>query len=1175
MFKKILKFILYTLLYAVIAVALIALFLFLIFPGDLNKSLIATGFIFAVVISVVLLRKLYIRLKARAQVRRLVQEEKPEDIDELGMSSSELIKDLKKGWKTAIKGIKKSNLKLEGDAVYVLPWYMVIGKPRSGKSTALKNAKLLMPDIDLPKQEDGSTLNLDWWLYEQAIVLDTAGRYAVPDNSKRDKKEWSALLGMLSRHKQKEPINGVVLVIAADRLLNNTEDQLMEEGRQVRASINELMEQLEVKVPVYLMITKCDLIEGFDVWSEHLPTESKNQAMGYLHEGSSINLDSVIDNVLSKVLDRVKELRLIMIERSELKGNELLILPNKIEKIREGLHHFIGSALKENPYQDTPNFRGLFFSSSQKVEDKSGKLTNRSLFLHEFFTKVLPTDRGLLDSLPSAVRTWRTTKRYWISVMGGVGAIALVLISGLYIKDMSALSEIKSRYQLIELTHAKQKNSSGNTIKTEKDINQKIVALYSLRSLILDLQNAQKDWIIPWDTINLTNSKNTDDLIAMYNQTFKEEVIDAVDTNIDALIRASLGDKTSKVAGGIIRRINLLSAEIGNKTKQHNVDLDEKPGIASNFISTAYDEVDYGNSELFNELYLSYLQWNTLTLDLEDQRRTLQSAFRLLVDRNLGNYDWIIDWANQQGYEKFALNNFWSGTVKVENPPIIEAAYTLEGKAFIDEFLNELSESDDQDMDFTDIKSDFNDFYNIKYSKAWVTFGERFDEGKGQIRDKKEWISVIGSLSTKDNPYFKFIKTMNTQMAHISESIGYDGQSHFSFFQEVVDASGLEATEAADNKALTKLGTKLVGKVCKACKKAIKVGKKVSKATKGGKSIDTDKIIDASVVELEAYNKALYDTSFNAESKSQSYSTISTLFTTPDNPGSGDNSMATAYNSIVNFQKLIGKPGANDRLFWELYKGPLGVIYDYMEEENNCYLQEQWNTEVLAQIEDVEEKKLGVFLIGETGLLWDFINGTAAPYLQKKKDKGYIPTQVNTDRQVPWDKEFLGYVNDASAGKTLVGNEFKVKISTIPTGVNQSAAIAPYATFLELHCGDTQQSLANYNYTTAAEFTWSLENCGDTTLQIDIGHISLRKLYKEEDGGFSLFLQDFKDGRHTFGAADFPAQESLLRKESVTAIDVKYQFENHQPVLRVLDDVPLTPPQRVTQCWPTDSESES
>ena len=55
--------------------------------------------------------------------------------------------------------------------------------------------------------------------------------------------------------------------------------------------------------------------------------------------------------------------------------------------MRKGLHIFIGTALKENPYQDTPKFRGLFLSSSQYENDEKGNLESRGLFLHEFFSR--------------------------------------------------------------------------------------------------------------------------------------------------------------------------------------------------------------------------------------------------------------------------------------------------------------------------------------------------------------------------------------------------------------------------------------------------------------------------------------------------------------------------------------------------------------------------------------------------------------------------------------------------------------------------------------------------------------------------------------------------------------------------------------------------------------------
>lgn len=1170
MWKKILKFLLYVLIIGSISALVIGAFVLLELP--IESAFITLAVIFGVFFTVLILRKIYIRIKARAQVKRLINEEKPEQQgSDLGMSSSDLLKELRRGWRSAISNLKKSNLRLQGDPVYVLPWYMVVGKPRSGKSTALKNAKLLLPDIDMPKQGDGSTLNLDWWLYEQAIVLDTAGRYAVPDDSHRDKKEWSTLLSMLSRHKQKEPINGIVLVVAADRLLNDSEDQLMEEGRQVRASINELMDKLEVKVPVYLMVTKCDLIDGFDQWSEYLPVEAKLQAMGYLHEGGSLNLDELIDSILSKVLDRIKELRLLMLDRGQSHSNDLLVLPSKIEQIRAGLHTFVGTALKSNPYQDTPTFRGLFFSSSKTELNAQGQSENRGLFLHEFFTRVLPADRGLLDGLPSALRLRRAITNYAVSVAGGVTLAALVVVSLLYTRDLTKLHTIYESYPSIELTAQKVEDPDRGLVIYKKDISEKLYALYTLRSLILDLKEAQSSWIIPWSA-SFFGTADVDDLISLYNETFKSEILDDIDGDIVERIADLQGRGTSRLAGGLIRRINLLAAEIGNKNQTHEVFLEEKPPISSDYLTTLNEVVSRDSAELFNELNISYLTWNASVLDLLEEQRFLQGAFVALIERNHGDYGWIVDWANQQGNDGVSLSDFWGGTVKLSSPPEIPAAFTQLGRAFILDFLQELVEANDEGSRLAAVRDDFETYYSRRYASAWLEFAERFDEGKMRFRDRKEWLAAIDNLSTKDNPYFKFMRRMESEMGALEVAGLYDGQDQFEFFVDVQDHAGMDTGEAkGDNKKATKAILKGVSKLGKVGKMIAKVGKKGLKAKKkmdkgGDEGPDLDSALDDAAVALKSYNDALADIAFNSESKTQSHTTISTLFTSPDNPGSGDGPMAVAYNAVRDMQRLIGKPRPATKLFWSLYQGSMSVAYDYMEQEANCHLQEQWETEVLAELAGVEKNKLGITLIGESGLLWGYIDGSAAPFLTKRFNKGYLPSIVDK-KKIAWSEEFLQFINKASLGRSLVGNEFVVNINTLPTGVNIDAAISPYATFLDLHCADGVQTLSNYNYSDGKQFKWSLESCGDVALQIDLGHVSLRKEYPGPKG-FSQFFADFRDGHRVFVASEFPNQESLLRKESVEAIDVNYEFFNHEPVLRVLNSVPLDPPKEIAQCWP-------
>jgi len=99
--------------------------------------------------------------------------------------------EMQKKWKEAISSLKKSHLKSHGNPLYVLPWYMIIGMGGSGKTTAIKSARLSSSFTDVQAISGLSgTRNCDWWFFEEAILIDTAGRYTIPVDEKRDSEEW-------------------------------------------------------------------------------------------------------------------------------------------------------------------------------------------------------------------------------------------------------------------------------------------------------------------------------------------------------------------------------------------------------------------------------------------------------------------------------------------------------------------------------------------------------------------------------------------------------------------------------------------------------------------------------------------------------------------------------------------------------------------------------------------------------------------------------------------------------------------------------------------------------------------------------------------------------------------------------------------------------------------------
>jgi len=1128
--------------FVILLISAVVLSVNYILEQPLETGLLALLAIFGLWLGFILVRKLIVRLRAKAQVQGLLGSGNADEVDnDLGMTTAELNRSLKQRWNSTIKALKRSQLKYQGDALYALPWYMIFGRPTSGKSTSLRNAKLLLPSIDISKHEDGSTLNLEWWLYEEGIVIDTAGRYAVPDNLERDRKEWNSLLGMISRHRQKEPLNGLVLAVAANRLLECSEEEILEEGRQVRNSINHLMDKLEVKVPVYLMVTKADLIPGFKQWAEYLPEELKNQAMGYLNEATTSDVDSVVDTALDNILDRLKEVRLLMMEQTETPDESLLTLPRSMENVRGGLHTFIKTALKGNAYQEAPRFRGLYFSSS--LQEKNGENVRNGLFLHDFFTKILPADRGSLVSLPSALRIRSAARKYALGISGAVTFSAIVGLSALYESDKSVLDDIYTNYA-----------DSAIEINQEQTDNQVLETAYRLKTLIDSMTQYKAQESLPWGLLTGTGNQ-LDDLKSQYLDYVKTNIVKRYDDSLKRTIDDLEVGQTSALAGGLVRRINII--------QQHllpDSDIEAMP-IGMDYLTVQNTLVDSEQSDLYNDIYLSYVNWSHSLVDLAEEKKTLQAALLYLVKQNHGDYNWIVQWANSQDFDGISLKDYWGGSYKVVNPPSIDAAYTLEGYEFIQNFLTEFKRANSEDKKLNEIQEDFYKYYQRQYIESWMTFAQRFDEGKLQQRDRKEWQQLLERMATSDNPYFALLGDMHNQLTPFNEA-DFNSKQQLSFFKDVQSYSISDGRKGKGGGKLVKKALGKLGKVGKLAKKAMKVHKK---ATKGKKGEDIDSAIDDAVVALDAYKQALAEIAFKADSRTQSLSSVTTLFETPDSPESGNGSVATAWGAIKQLQALIGKPISTSKVFWHLFTGPMHATYDYMQNESSCELQDRWQNDVLAALDGVSGNQVGNLVVGEGGVLWNYLQNDLAPFVQKKYKRGIVRANVSK-RSLGLTEELLDVLNQAENGKFIVGNSFDVMVNALPTGANPGARIQPYATFVDLYCSDGTQTLANYNYPTQHSFNWALETCGDTTLRIEIGQLTLMKNYVGVKG-FSKFLKEFQDGRHIFSASDFPNQMAQLKNSNVNFIDVNFEIRGQKPVIQMLDSVPLQLPEMAAHCW--------
>jgi type VI secretion system protein ImpL len=236
---------------------------------------------------------------------------------------------LREKMQEAIRTLQQSpDLRKQGGLpLYAVPWYLLIGPSQSGKTTLLRAVASSFPPFEGPTLSvDAPTQNCDWWFFNTAIVLDTAGSYALPTKGERDSTQWFRFLQLLRYNHELLPINGLIVAIGADMLTAKREEDLRLEAGELREWIDEAIRELGVDFPIYLLITRCDLIEGFTEFFGCLPESVQKQAFGYMRETrpgadqqpSGATAVQRLESVHEKTVERLRQLRLSIFNAEKL-----------------------------------------------------------------------------------------------------------------------------------------------------------------------------------------------------------------------------------------------------------------------------------------------------------------------------------------------------------------------------------------------------------------------------------------------------------------------------------------------------------------------------------------------------------------------------------------------------------------------------------------------------------------------------------------------------------------------------------------------------------------------------------------------------------------------------------------------------------------------------------------
>jgi type VI secretion system protein ImpL len=1139
--KKFFKFLLIVLIWILVLGIIVATSI--LFEQTIEFALTIFAIVFGTWYGIKLIVFLFKRWQAKRRVEKLINvESNSETQKKLSFMQFLAPKDIDKHIQRVIKRTEAHGLNAPGSQSEV-PWVMHV-KFNQGHGDWVEQNSANRPKMKDPIFQEFTHLN--WRPFNQFLMLDI-DPYLVESHNPSAKNEWLQLLNALSYSKKR---------IALDQLLvsvhiNDIKDEQSQNklADRIRALYEEVKEYCGVAVPINIVLVGMEELSGIKAWLQNLEKDSKQQSLGYINENNT-----GASEIVGYCFEELKSIfRQGSIEHLVSFGfnAEAAQLPHKAAHLQMGISHCLQRIFDANRFQQAPILAGVFIAMKQEQE-------------YAFCSELLESSAlcWQKSTLTEQATVSDKLKQKKLITYLAASAIFSSLLYTIYDYNQGDIVTAFDNYT---------KNIAQSD--EQSDFVSNLHHKYRLIQQLSDIHLAH--W---WPT-----SSDPFELAKMRNQLMKEiddQLIKPIDSNfVTKLDSSEDSDLDAKIdyLNILVRRINVINAALDGASLQ---DLALMP--------QPYDE-SYINgipSELLadiNDIYLKRFvigRQSDLVFYTQAWQKEIETSKSLIggiVLSNDSRMSWLLDWVNaNQGIKDVSLNDYWNGTLQVDNLPKVQRVYTLAGKKMIDDFVEQIKLALGQEAHIvTQTLPDFLEMYQKNYLANWGAFLKQFNEGRKTLRNRQEWLSTINNLPTGRNLFFKLLNDVDYQLEPFKDSEPKQDWFEFVLYYQDMLALGGDKLQnnSKKNKVFTKLALKLVGKagpvgkaLAGAGKSSLKTKKKLDKASGDGPGPSEREInLQAAAAELDNYKKLIADMVFTIEQSGQSLANIQGLYANADNPSAAGTPLAMIQDSIKKLQSLIGKAGISTQAFWNVYEGPIALMQSFMLDESACQIDQNWQDKYLFELEGVPSYKIDEVAYGEGGVLWSYVDQQLVPFLKPKRSGGYSFKRI-AGQTLPLDSDLLNYLaraRDASQQQKFESLNFSVTAQ--PTSLNKSALLYVSKTELNLQCVAGAQSLVNNNFRISKNFIWD-PSCGPVSLSFTIGNKVVVKEYPGMDG-LTRFLTDFIDGEQTFELESFPQHFYVLNQYQIRHIKVALDIEGGRKLLNALSQKPPQPPSHIAQCW--------
>ncbi|TJZ64613.1 type VI secretion system protein [Chitiniphilus eburneus] len=290
----------------------------------------------------------------------------------------------RRDWRARARGLLNSldYIATRREWRYQQPWVLMLGEAGAGKSSLIASTSPRLRREPDRREQALTTIGTEWHFFHHGVLIDPRGDWACAAPNTPEEQSWRGVLQQLNDLRPERALDSLIVLVSARTLLTSGQEALEAMADRVYNQLYQVQQRLEFSLPVYVVVTQCDSVQGFAAyWSalrgrDDEASRNEGQMFGWSAPATAESRTATewADDAFDVLYDRLKTLQLDtaaeldQIERTD----EFFLFPRHFEQMRGPLARWMTLVFRSSSWYAGFFFRGIYFTGSVPADGGVG-----------------------------------------------------------------------------------------------------------------------------------------------------------------------------------------------------------------------------------------------------------------------------------------------------------------------------------------------------------------------------------------------------------------------------------------------------------------------------------------------------------------------------------------------------------------------------------------------------------------------------------------------------------------------------------------------------------------------------------------------------------------------------------------------------------------------------------